>query len=215
MMLKQLFWLLIWGTVFGYIEAAVVVYLREIYYPEGFVFPLVMIGHRIMLTEILREAATLLIIWATVMLAYKRRQSRFAAFFLLFGVWDIFYYIFLKLLLHWPESIHTWDILFLIPSPWAGPVWAPTLVSIGFIYAGTTILFNNHLNRFFHFNRRFILLELFSGLLIILSFIIPGSAIPEHATTADFPWTLFITGFFLGLGAFLYYVYRPAHANRR
>jgi len=215
MMLKQLFWLLIWGIVFGYIEAAVVVYLREIYYPEGFSFPLVMIEHRIMLTEVLREAATLLMIWTTVTLAYKRLQSRFAAFFLLFGVWDIFYYIFLKLLLHWPESINTWDILFLIPSPWVGPVWAPILVSIGFIYAGTTLLFHNQKNRFFHFDRRFILLELFAALLIILSFMITGSTILEQDTSAHFPWTLFLTGFLIGLAVFIYYMYLSDQANQR
>ena len=214
-MLKQLLWLIVWGVVFGYMEAAVVVYLREIYYPEGFTFPLVMIENRILLTEVLREAATLLIIWATVTLAYKRLQSRFAAFFLLFGVWDIFYYIFLKLLLDWPESIHTWDILFLIPAAWVGPVWAPLLVSIGFIYAGTTILFHNHQNSFFHLNRRFILLELFSALLIILSFMIHGSTILEEDTPIHFPWTLFLTGFLIGLAVFLYYIYRPDHANKK
>ena len=214
-MLKQLLWFIVWGVVFGYMEAAVVVYLREIYYPEGFTFPLVMIENRILLTEVLREAATLLIIWATVTLAYKRLQSRFAAFFLLFGVWDIFYYIFLKLLLDWPESIHTWDILFLIPAAWVGPVWAPLLVSIGFIYAGTTILFHNHQNSYFHLSRRFILLELFSALLIILSFMIHGSTILEEDTTVHFPWTLFLTGFLIGLAVFLYYIYRPDHANKK
>ncbi len=213
-MLKQLFWLLIWGIVFGYIEAAVVVYLREIYYPEGFAFPLVMIEDHIVFTEVFREAATLLLIWATASLVYNRLQSRFAAFFLLFGLWDIFYYIFLKLLLHWPESINTWDILFLIPAPWVGPVWAPILVSLGFIYAGTTLLFHNKKNHFFHFNRRFILLELISALLIIISFIIPGSSVLEQNDSINFPWMLFLTGFLMGIGIFLYYVYRPAQTDR-
>ncbi len=214
MMLKQLFWLLIWGIVFGYIEAAVVVYLREIYYPEGFAFPLVRIEDRILFTELVREAATLLLIWATVSLVYNRLQSRFAAFFLLFGLWDIFYYIFLKLLLHWPESINTWDILFLIPAPWIGPVWAPILVSIGFIYAGTILLFHNQKNRFVHFDRSFILLELISALLIIVSFIIPGSTMLEQNGSIYFPWMLFLTGFLMGIGIFLYYLYRPVQTDR-
>ena len=214
-MSKQLLWLTVWGVAFGYMEAAVVVYLRAIYYPEGFVFPLVRIEDRIMLTEVLREAVTLLILWATVSLTYKRLQSRFAVFFVLFGIWDIFYYIFLKLLLNWPGSINTWDILFLIPAPWVGPVWAPVIVSIGFIYTGTTILFHNQKKRFFYFNRRFILLELFSALLIILSFMIPGSSMLEEHTPMHFPWTLFLTGFLIGLGVFLYTVYRPAHTNKK
>jgi len=156
---------MVWGVVFGYMEAAVVIYLREIYYPEGFAFPSVLIQGRIMLTEVIREAATLIIIWTTVCLACKRLQSRIAAFVVLFGIWDIFYYIFLKLLLNWPESIDTCDILFLIPSPWVGPIWAPALVSIGFIYAGTAILILNHQKNFLHFDRRFILLDLYQVLL--------------------------------------------------
>lgn len=214
-MSKQLLWLTVWGVTFGYMEAAVVVYLREIYYPEGFAFPLVIIQDRILLTEVLREAATLLILWATVSLIYKRLQSRFAAFFVLFGLWDIFYYIFLKLLLHWPESMITWDILFLIPSPWVGPIWAPILVSIGFIYTGTTILFHNQKNRFLTFDRRFVLLELFSALLIIISFMIPGSSIVEQNTYIHFPWTLFLVGYLVGIAVFLYTVYRPDHASKK
>ena len=212
-MTKQLLWLSVWGIVFGYIEAAVVVYLREIYYPEGFAFPLVTIHGRIMLTEVLREAATLLIIWATVCLAYKRLQSRIAAFIVLFGIWDIFYYIFLKLLLNWPESLSTWDILFLIPAPWVGPVWAPVLVSIGLIYAGTAILMRNHQKRFLHFGKAFILLELFAALLIIISFLIPGLSVPEQSLPTHFPWYLFFTGFFTGLGVFLYNFYSSEHSQ--
>ncbi|UPT76606.1 hypothetical protein MN086_06000 [Sulfurovum sp. XGS-02] len=213
-MSKQLLWLIVWGIVFGYMESAVVVYLREIYYPEGFAFPLVRIEDHILLTELLREAATLLILWTTVSLAYNKMQSRFAAFFLLFGLWDIFYYIFLKLLLHWPESLNTWDILFLIPAPWVGPVWAPVLVSIGFIYAGTTLLFQHQKNRFFHFGRSFILLELTSVLLIIVSFMIPGSSLHEQHTGIHFPWAIFLTGFLMGIGIFLYTVYRPSQTDR-
>jgi len=212
-MTKHLFYLMIWGVVFGYMEAAVVVYLREIYYPEGFAFPLVIIQGRIMLTEVLREAATLLIMWATVCLAYKRLQSRVAAFVILFGVWDIFYYIFLKLLLDWPENLGTWDILFLIPAPWVGPVWAPVLVSIAFIYAGTAILMHNHQNHFLHFGRGFILLELLSALFIIVSFIIPGSSGLEQNLPSHFPWSLFLTGFLMGMGIFLYYFYRSGHSE--
>lgn len=212
-MTKQLFWLMVWGVAFGYIEASVVVYLREIYYPEGFTFPVLIIQDRIMLTEVLREAVTLLIIWATVCLTYKRLQSRIAAFVVLFGIWDIFYYIFLKLLLNWPERLNTWDILFLIPAPWVGPVWAPVLVSLGFIYAGTAILMRNHQNHFLHFGKGFILLELIAALLVIVSFIIPGSSVIEQSLPTHFPWYLFLIGFLTGIGIFLYYFYRSDHTE--
>ena len=206
-MLKQLFWLLIWGTVFGYMEAAVVVYLREIYYPEGFIFPAVIIPARIMLVEIVREAATLLIIWATVSLTYKRVQSQIAAFVVLFGVWDIFYYIFLKLILNWPENLAAWDILFLIPMPWIGPVWAPLLVSVLFIYAGISVLIRNQQDHFIHFGKSFIVLEFFSALFIIISFLIPGSSVLEQSIPKYFPWYLFLTGLFTGICTFLYFFF--------
>ncbi len=212
-MLKQLLWLIVWGVVFGYMEAAVVVYLREIYYPEGFAFPLVSMQNRIIFTEVLREAATLLILWATASLTYKRLQSRFAAFFVLFGLWDIFYYIFLKLLLHWPESMNTWDILFLIPAPWIGPIWAPVLVSLGFIYSGMAILIRNHQNHFFQFGKYFILFELIAALLIIISFIIPGLSVIEQSLPIHFPWYLFLIGFLTGIGVFLYYFHSSEHTK--
>jgi len=212
-MKKNLFWLMIWGAAFGYMEAAVVVYLRELYYPQGFTFPLVIIQGSIMLTEVLREAATLLIMWATVCLVYKRLQSRVAAFVILFGAWDIFYCIFLKLLLNWPESLGTWDILFLIPAAWLGPVWAPVLISIGFIYTGTITLIRNHQNHFLHFGRGFILLELFAAFLIIISFMIPGASVVEQTLPSHFPWHLFLTGFLIGIGIFIYYFYRSAHTE--
>jgi hypothetical protein len=213
MMIKQLFWLMVWGVAFGYMEAAVVVYLRELYYPEGFAFPAVIIPGRIMLAEVLREAVTLLIMWATVYLAYKRLQSRVAAFVVLFGVWDIFYYIFLKLLLNWPESLSTWDILFLIPAPWVGPVWAPILISIGFIYAGTITLIRNHKKHFLYFGIGFILLELFAALLIIVSFMIPGSSVLEQTLPTHFPWYLFFIGYLTGIGIFLYSFYSSEHSK--
>ncbi len=212
-MIKQLFWLMVWGVAFGYIEASVVVYLREIYYPEGFAFPLVIIQDHIMLTEIIREAVTLLIIWATVCLSYRKLQSRIAAYIVLFGIWDIFYYLFLKLLLNWPESLGTLDILFLIPAPWVGPVWAPVLVSLGFIYAGMAILIRNHQNHFFQFGKGFIVFELIAALLIIISFIIPGSSVIEQSLPTHFPSYLFFIGFLTGVGIFLYYFNSSEHTK--
>ena len=214
-MKKNLFWLVVWGMAFGYLEAAVVVYLREIYYPEGFAFPLVIIEGRILMTELLREAMTLLIMWSAVSLAYQRVQSRIAAFIILFGVWDIFYYIFLKLLLNWPENLGTWDILFLIPLPWLGPVWAPVLVSICFIYAGTTILLYNHQKHYFPFDKKFIIVELFAALLIIISFILPGLSMFEQKSPEYFPWYIFLAGLFIGMRTFLTYIYRSKQLSEK
>ena len=81
--------------------------------------------------EIGREAATLIMLLGVAMLAGADRWERFLAFCLSFGVWDIFYYAWLWIFVRWPASLFTWDLLFLIPVPWIGPVLAPVLVSVG------------------------------------------------------------------------------------
>jgi len=205
---KQLFWLMVWGVAFAYIEAAIVVYLREIYYPDGFVFPVVIAETRMALTEVIRELATLLIIWATVNLTYQMLQSKMAAFMVIFGVWDIFYYVFLKVILNWPEALNSWDILFLIPMPWVGPVWAPIVVSIGLIYAGIAILIQNEEGHFLDFGKKFILLEFIAGTIIVVSFLIPGYAVITESVPNHFPFYLFWLGFITGFGAFLYQFHR-------
>ena len=145
-MKKQLLWLGLWGISFGMIEAAVVIYLRKIYYPAEFHFPPVPFGDCLFKVELAREAATLLILWAAAELSTKKLLTKFAVFMLLFGLWDIFYYVFLKTFLNWPESFLTWDILFMIPWVWAGPVLAPILVSLGLISAGIMILHSKEKN---------------------------------------------------------------------
>lgn len=133
----------IWVTVFavsmGYLEGSVVVYLREIYYPEGFTFPLKIMNMHIALTEILREFATLVMLGAVGLLAGRSKLEKFGLFILAFGIWDIFYYIFLQLLLGWPESLFTWDILFLLPTTWVGPVLAPVINAITMVIFGGMI----------------------------------------------------------------------------
>ena len=130
---KTLLLLFIFSVAMGFLETAVVVYLREIYYPSGFRFPLVPIPGPMALVEVLREAATVVMLVAIGWLAGKSTAQRFCYFLFCFAVWDIFYYVFLKLLLGWPESLFTFDILFLIPVPWTGPVLAPCLASLTMI----------------------------------------------------------------------------------
>jgi hypothetical protein len=203
-MKKTLIWLFAWGAAFGYLEAAVVVYLRAIYYPEGFAFPLTLIEGHTLWTEAGREAATLLVLAATAVLASPRLQSRMAAFVLLFGVWDVFYYVFLKLLIGWPQSLVTWDILFLIPAPWVGPVYAPLLVSALFIAAGTAVLVRNAKGNYPPFDSGFAAAETAAGLLIVASFLLSGRSIGVTGMPEPFAWPLFAAGCVLGAGAFLY-----------
>ncbi len=127
---KTWLWLTAFSIAMGFLETAVVVYLRELYYPTGFAFPLAPIKPGVAVTELLREAATLLMLLGVGVLAGRTAVQRFSFAIYSFAVWDLCYYLFLKLLLNWPESLFTWDILFLIPVPWVGPVLAPCLVAL-------------------------------------------------------------------------------------
>jgi len=137
--MRKIFWILIFSIAMALVEAAVVVYLRALYYPEGFAFPLKMITARHLIVELGREAATILMLVSVAALIGKRFWEKFAYFIICFGFWDIFYYVLLKLALGWPSSLLDWDILFLIPLPWIGPVIAPVSIAIMMILAGLLI----------------------------------------------------------------------------
>ncbi len=126
-------WLAIFAIAMGFLEGIVVVYLREIYYPQGFEFPLTLLSPALMKAELVREAATLVMLVSVAWLAGRNFLQRLAFFLFLFGVWDISYYIALWLFLGWPPSLFTWDILFLIPVTWIGPVIAPVVNSLTMI----------------------------------------------------------------------------------
>lgn len=129
----------------GYMESAVVVYLRELYYPEGFhnitETSLRSVPPYILLTEAGREFATIVILVSvSILLARKDWIKRFAYFLFAFSIWDITYYVWLFVLIRWPESLLTNDVLFLIPRPWLGPVVAPIGVSLAFMFISVLLL---------------------------------------------------------------------------
>lgn len=141
---KRLTGTIIWVTLFSiamaFLETSVVVYLRALFYPDGFEFPLKIVDHDIGATEFFREAATILMLIAVGFIAATNKIQRFAYFIFSFAIWDIFYYIFLKLLLDWPDSLMTWDVLFLIPVTWVGPVIAPVICSLLMILLALAII---------------------------------------------------------------------------
>lgn len=121
--------LFVFALAMGTLEAIVVVYVRELYYPNGFAFPLKTLPKWIVAIEIIRELSTLFMLGSVAWIAGKNWLKRLSVFLFLFGIWDIVYYIALKVFLNWPDSFFTWDILFLIPITWVGPVLAPLVCS--------------------------------------------------------------------------------------
>ena len=141
---KKIFAVLIFSIAMAYLESAIVVYLRLLYYPEGFVFPIKIIPDEIFLIELGRELATIFMLASISFLIGIRFVDRFSYFLFAFGVWDIFYYLWLKIFINWPDSLFADDLLFLIPMPWISPVLAPIVISIIFIITSLIVL-NFHL----------------------------------------------------------------------
>jgi hypothetical protein len=133
-------WLIIFGIAMGFLEAIIVVYIRQIYYPSGFDFPMKIFDDKFLYIETLREFATIVMLISIGVLAGKSFLQKFCYFLFSFAIWDIFYYVGLKLLLDWPPSLLTWDILFLIPITWVSPVLAPVISSIIFIIFSVTVI---------------------------------------------------------------------------
>jgi hypothetical protein len=133
----------VWAIAFAFVEAMVVFYLRKLFglqyhltsLPAVFHFPRAYLPH-----EQAREAATMVMLLAVGFLAGRTWWQRFAFWLLAFGVWDIFYYVWLWVLLRWPSSLGDRDLLFLLPDEWSAPVWQPVLASCAFIAVAAVIL---------------------------------------------------------------------------
>ncbi len=205
-MLKRLLIAVVFSMAFGYIESAVVVYLRALFHPHGFTFPMEVFdatpeGKRLVLTEVGREAATLVLIFTGAWLFGDRRQERIAYFLIIFAVWDIFYYVWLKVLLDWPASLLDWDILFLIPMVWASPVLYPVLVSLAMFAFAVVILYRGAHGRPLRVTRSDWIGWSASLLVIVVSFCLGGTHVTEPNYVQSFHWPLFALGWVLGLAS--------------
>jgi hypothetical protein len=188
----------IFGIAFAYIEAAVVVYLREIFHANGFTFPLrdfpITEKRIILLTEIGREAATIILILASCWLIGRNRQQRFAYFLAIFAIWDIFYYVWLKILINWPASIMDWDILFMIPTKWASPVLAPVIVSVIMLLFAVIMLYRNSCGVPLTVGLIDVVVFSLAALVVVVSFCIAGLHVEESDFQSYFYWPLFVSG---------------------
>ena len=213
---SQLIWLAIFGIAMGLLEAIVVVYLRERYFPGGFGFPLRFIPEQMLRTEILRELATLIMLVALAATAARTFVLRFAVFLFTFGIWDVFYYVFLKVLLDWPQSFFTWDVLFLIPVAWLAPILAPLVCALTMIGLAVLLIVLHRQYGNFRIGRLSWLFMAAGAGLIVITFIedytgvvIKGGFVPDLAGLAGnsafqkvvasfvpthFDWLLFSAG---------------------
>jgi hypothetical protein len=216
--------LVLFGMSFGYVEAAVVVYLRDLsepvrerFYPSttaNDLFPVLTPRELrkadrgelwgLVKVEIPREAATLAMLAAIALAASISGIEGVAAFLLTFGVWDLAFYGFLKMLIGWPASFLTWDLLFLIPVPWSGPVLAPMIVSVSMIGAGIAVLQGEAQGRLTPWRRRDWVGVAAGGIIIFISFTWNSRRIIAGKMPHSFEWPLFALGEIIGLGTFLH-----------
>lgn len=153
--------------------------------------------------ELFREAATIIIMLSVAFLIERANRTRvFAAFIFQFGVWDIFYYIWLKAAIGWPVSWTEWDILFLIPWTWLGPWICPALISILFISWSSIVLVSEKEHSLSKLN---LWLFVSGSLLALISFLQPATPYIIENRVEDFQnyvpgnfwWWMFIPGYLL------------------
>ena len=201
--IPKIIWVTIFAVAMAFAESAVVVYLRAIFYPEGFTFPLKIMKDYKILVEVLREAATIFMLTSVAYLAGKKLWERFAWFMLAFGIWDIFYYVWLKVLLDWPASMLEWDVLFLIPLPWIGPVIAPASIAL------LMIVFSIIITRSFHRGQDFkpaplsYVLALAGIIIVLYSFMHDTGATLHQQTPKPYRYELLIISNALFISSFM------------
>ncbi|MBN1796407.1 MAG: hypothetical protein JW804_07025 [Sedimentisphaerales bacterium] len=213
--LLRFFIVAVFGVAFAYIESAVVVYLREIFHPEGFAFPLKVfsideVNNRLLLTETWREAATLVLILTSCWLFGRNRRQRFAYFLTIFAIWDIFYYVWLKILIDWPVSIMDYDILFLIPTVWASPALAPILASLTMLIFAMVILLLDAKGLRLNVTAFDRLGYIIAALIIVSGFCYTGRFHDKPDYNRHYSWLIFAMG---ELIAILIFCFRAAKAD--
>ncbi len=214
--------IILFGSAFGYVEASVVAYLRAIYSPyhahyyptapADDLFPLMTLDqlhemgpeHETRLKiELGRELATILMLAGAAIMAARNIREWFAIFVACFGVWDITFYVGLKVLIHWPASLMTWDLLFLLPVPWVGPVVTPVVVASSMIVMGLAVLWREYRGDPVKIGRgRWALISL-GWVLLLVAFM----ADVVNTTSGEYPktfqWILFVAGEVVWFSAFL------------
>jgi hypothetical protein len=196
--------IILFSVAMAYLESAIVVYLRELYYPNGFSFPLKLIPGKILIIELGRELATIVMLFSVAMIAGNLLIERISYFLFAFGVWDIFYYLWLKIFINWPESLLTDDLLFLIPVPWISPVLAPVIVSVVFISFSVWALKNADAGIKVKFSFLSLILIASGVLLILISFMWDYENRLNSVSPVEFMWGVFIVGLVL-MSAGLFY----------
>ena len=186
----------------AYVEAAVVVYLREARGIHDLVRDLPTTLDRLAAIEVGREAATIVMLLSVGWIAGHKLQDRLGHFVFAFGLWDIAYYVWLAIFQGWPRSPFDWDVLFLIPVPWWGPVLAPALIAAVMCVGGAAAVRGADRGVSWRLSWTNAAIAALGVAIVLLSFTIDGlRAVPDGVSAvgrvrpSPFEWPLFLAGF--------------------
>jgi hypothetical protein len=194
--------LIAYAVAMAFLESVVVVYLqRALGIDPTILFPVPepALAGDLALIEVGREAATLVMLGTVGWLAGRGGLERLAWTAVAFGTWDILYYAWLWVFIGWPPSLGTWDLLFLIPVPWTGPVWAPVAISLALIGFGLAAARQLRAGRPVRVGRAHVAAGVAGGLIVVASFCWNAALVLDGGVPTDFPWPVFAAG--LGLAA--------------
>lgn len=200
---RKLVWVVLFAIALAFVESSIVVYLRALYYPDGFSFPLKMISTTHLAVELMREAATIVMLVSIGIVAGGRGWQKFGYFCIAFGVWDIFYYVWLKVILDWPASLTNWDILFLIPVPWIGPVVSAGLIAALLVVVGVDIVYRTSLHKYFSPTILSWLLAFLGTAVILYSFVHDTDATIRGSMPQPYLYELLVPGLALYIGGYI------------
>jgi hypothetical protein len=186
-----------YAVAMAFLESAVVVYLQRALGIDPYaLFPVQepALAGDLALIEVGREAATLVMLGTVGWLAGRSALERLAWTAVAFGTWDILYYAWLWVFVGWPPSLGTWDLLFLIPVPWTGPVWAPATISLALIGFGLAAAHRLRAGRPVRAGRAQVAAGVAGGLVVIAAFCWNAVLVLDGGVPTDFPWPVFVAG---------------------
>ena len=186
-----------YAVAMAYVEAAVVVDLNgAIGQQIGAFFPLLpaMTAGPLILIETGREAATLVMLAGVGIVAGRSALERLAWTAVAFGIWDIGYYAWLHVFTGWPPTLGTWDVLFLLPVPWTGPVWAPIAVSVALVGFGLAVARRLHGGGSVRLSSWHLAAALAGGLLVVLSFTLDAPSLMAGGIPRFYAWPVLVAG---------------------
>jgi len=198
-LIKRFSWLSVYAIAMAFLEAVVVAYIRE----------LLRLSHRADLDsyammEAWREAATIIMLVAVGWLTGRNKLERLAYGMFAFALWDIWYYIWLKVLVDWPKTLLDWDTLFLIPFPWLGPVLAPVLIAVLICVVAVLTVYQVNRQEIPKINSLQVSVMLFGALLALYVFMagaihiwIRGGTNWHSTQPAVFNWPVFLLAFIM------------------